>query len=116
MSAKKNNSKKVKKDKPVVDKPDTKTVSLKLFKSGKNVEEIAKERNFTPGTIEGHLTYYVGKGDIDINDLVPAEKQKLIASAIAKHGLQSHKSLIDNLPGDISYGELRMVLAAGKNS
>ena len=58
-------------------KIDTKTVSFDLFKAGKIVAEIAKERNFTIGTIEGHLAYYVGTGDIDINELVLHEKQLL---------------------------------------
>jgi hypothetical protein len=55
----------------------------------------------------------VGTGEIDINDLVTKEKQKLINDAATKYGIASHKTLIDNLPKDISYGELRMVLASG---
>ena len=71
------------------------------------------KRNLSISTIDGHLAYFVGTGDIDINDLVGKEKQKLINDAAARHGFTSHKTLIDNLPKDISYGELRMVLAAG---
>jgi ATP-dependent DNA helicase RecQ len=84
-----------------------------LYKSGKDIALIAKERNLSASTIDGHLAHFVGTGEIDINDLVSEEKQKLINEAVAKHGFSSHKTLIDSLPKDISYGELRMVLAAG---
>ena len=65
-------------------------------------------------TIEGHLAWYVGNGEIDINKLVSIEKQMLIKEAAKIHGTQSLKTLIENLPGDISYGEIRLVLAAEK--
>jgi hypothetical protein len=55
---------------------------------------------------------FIGDGEIEINDLVPAKKQQLILNAVAIHGSLSHKALIENLPADISYGEIRMVLAA----
>lgn len=114
ISSKKNDGKKEKKSKPVSNKPDTKTISFDLFRSGKNVEEIAKERNFTTGTIEAHLAHFVGTGELQVSDLVPAEKQKLISIAVAAHGSSSLKTLIDNLPADISYGQVRVFLAADK--
>ena len=114
ISAKEANPKRERKTKSTEPKVDTKTVSFDLYKSGKDIPAIAKERNFTTGTIEGHLTYYVGTGDINVNELVSLEKQKLIAAAVAEHGTQSHSALINNLPKDISYGELRIVLAANK--
>ena len=92
---------------------DTKTVSFQLYKAAKDIASIAKERNLSISTIEGHLSFFVGTGEIDINELVDKKKQKLIHDAAAKHGIASHKTLIDNLPKDINYGELRMVLAAG---
>ena len=67
----------------------------------------------TMGTIEGHLVPFIADGEIDITDLVPAKMQQLILDAVAIHGSLSHKTLIENLPADISYGEIRMVLAAG---
>jgi hypothetical protein len=114
MSAKKGNPKKERKSKSTEPKTDTKTVSFNLYKEGKDIVAIAKERNFSTSTIEGHLAYFVGAGEIDINDLVNKEKQKLVKEVVARFGSLSHKTLIDNLPKDISYGELRMVLATEK--
>ena len=113
MEAKSVNPKRERKPKDTETKTDTKTVSFDLYKSGKDVASIAKERNLSTSTIDGHLAYFVGTGEIDINELVTTEKRKLIVAAIAKHGIASHKTLIDNLPKEISYGEVRMVVAAG---
>ncbi len=112
MATKAINPKRERKEKTNDVKTDTKTVSFKLFKEGKSVSEIAKERNFTISTIEGHLAWFVGHGEIDVNAIVPLQKQKLIKEAVKMHGALSHKTLIENLPNDISYGEIRLVLAS----
>jgi hypothetical protein len=114
MAAKSANPKKERKPKATEPKIDTKTVSFNLYKDGKNIAAIANERNFTTSTIEGHLAYFVGTGEINISDLVSKEKQRLIKDVIDKHGSLSLKTLIDNLPEGISYGEVRMVLTANK--
>ena len=114
MDAKNDNPKRERKPRSAESKTDTKTVSFELYKAGKDISSIAKERNLTISTIEGHLAYFVGSGEIDINALVTEVKQKLVKEAVGKHGSLSHKTLIDNLPKDISYGELRMVLASLK--
>ncbi len=114
MQAKEPKSKRERKDKNDDVKTDTKTLSYNLFKEGKSVAEIAKERNFTISTIEAHLAYYVSSGDIDINKLVSTEKQLLINGAAKSHGNSSHKTIKDNLPENITYSEIRLVMAAAK--
>ncbi|MEO6188314.1 MAG: helix-turn-helix domain-containing protein, partial [Ginsengibacter sp.] len=93
---------------------DSKIISFNLFKEGKSVEEIAKQRNMTIGTIEGHLSTFIANGEIKINEIVLPEKQLLIKEAVKIHGRESLKVIKENLPEDISYGEIRMVLAAAK--
>jgi len=100
---------------PVGNKPDTKTVSFDLFKTGKDLAAIARERKLSPGTIEGHLVYFVEAGKIKIDELVSKEKQKIINDAVVLHGSTSLKTILDNLPDGFNYGELRMVLAAQKS-
>ena len=51
---------------------------MAAIKAGKDIAAIAKERNLSTSTIDGHLAYFVGTGEIDINNLVSKEKQKLI--------------------------------------
>lgn len=110
LSVKPKKEKKIQKN---IHKPDTKSTSFEMFKDGKGVSAIAKERNLSTSTICGHLAHFVGIGEIDINELVSNDKQKLIMEAISQYGISSHKTLIDHLPKNISYGELRMVIAAG---
>ena len=116
MFTKVENPKKEKKEKSAEVKTDTKTLTYNLYKEGKSVAEIAKKRNFAIVTIEGHLAWFIGNGDIDINKMVSLEKQLLIKAALKIYGTSSHKSLKDNLPDNITYGEIKMVLATGKES
>jgi len=114
MAAKSGNPKRERKEKPVEEKTPTNIISFNLFKEGKTIAEIAKERNFAVTTIEGHLASFVANGELDINKMVSIEKQLLIKEAAKIHGRESFKILKENLPEDISYGEIRMVMAAEK--
>ena len=90
---------------------DSKQESFQLYKQGKSITDIAKMRGFAVSTIEGHLSYYLSIGDLNINDFVSNEKQKTIQQAVAQFGATSLRMLKDNLPEEVSYGEIRMVLA-----
>ncbi len=114
MAAKGASPKKERKEKSLEEKTPTNILSFNLFKEGKSVAEIAKERNMTTGTIEGHLASFIASKQINIDDLVSSEKQGLIKDAAKIHGKESLKTLKENLPENISYGELRMVLTAEK--
>ncbi len=115
ITAKASHPKRERKEKSVDIKTDTKTISFSLFKQGKSIPEIARERNFSVDTIEGHLTGYISKGEIVINQLVSLPKQELILKAVQIHGKESSKTLKENLPEDINYTEIRFVLATLKN-
>jgi hypothetical protein len=114
MAAKEGNPKRERKEKPLEEKTPSNIVSFHLFNEGKSIEEIAKERNFAITTIEGHLASFVAKGELDINKIVPEEKQLLIKKAARIHGHESFKLLKEKLPENITYGEIRMVMAAEK--
>ncbi|HSU49899.1 MAG TPA: RecQ family ATP-dependent DNA helicase, partial [Segetibacter sp.] len=90
---------------------DTKRISLELYKEGKTIAEIAEERNLSTNTIETHLSFYITKGELQIDDLVERNKQQTIQQAAETFGTASLKTLKENLPEDIAYGEIRMVLA-----
>ena len=102
------------KEKNVAVKTDTKKASFILYIEGKTIAEIAAERNLAIGTIEGHLSYFVGIGEIDVDNLVAIEKQQSIRSAVEKYGSEVHKTIMENIPAGISYGEVKIVLATLK--
>jgi hypothetical protein len=96
-------------------KTDTKQVSFSLYKEGKNVEEIAATRSMTADTIIGHLTYWIGSGELDINELMTSKKQITIKQSIEKYGSESLKPIVENnVDAGVSYGDVRMVLASMK--
>ncbi|HVZ96161.1 MAG TPA: helix-turn-helix domain-containing protein [Chitinophagaceae bacterium] len=94
---------------------DSKSVTLQQYRAGKTIGEIAAERNLAISTIEGHLAWLVGNGDLSIGEMVPKENQSLIKEAIEKLGRQSIKELKEYLPPDISYNEIRLVVSMYRN-
>ncbi len=92
-------------------KVDTKGESFKLYKEGKNVVEIAKERNLTVQTIEAHLSHFVSIGDINIEELVSREKLLIIEPAIKDFEGGAITPLKEKLGNDIGFGEIRLALA-----
>lgn len=59
---------------------ETKKISYDLFKEGKTISQIAEERKLSISTIEGHLAYYVGTGEIPLDKFVSQEITDLIVS------------------------------------
>jgi ATP-dependent DNA helicase RecQ len=90
---------------------DTKRISYEMYREGRSINEIAAERQLAVTTIETHLSYYITTGELDINTFVKEDKQELIAEAVHKYGRLSLKLIKDNLPEEISYGEIRMMVA-----
>ena len=90
---------------------DTKRASLDLYYQHKTITEIALERKLSATTIESHLSYYISTRELNVDDFIPKYKQDLIAEALTSYGRLSLKLLKDHLPEEISYGEIRMMLA-----
>lgn len=90
---------------------DTKAASFRLFREGKTAGEIAKERNLSIQTIEGHLAHFVQKGEISIEELVSKEKLLLIEPAIKDFAGGPITPVKQALGDTIGFGEIRLVLA-----
>jgi len=89
---------------------DTKQISFELFKSGKSIPEIARERNFAASTIEGHLAHYVGLGELEINQFVEPAKVKTIAAYIEKSHSKQINEIRTAIGESYSYSEIRFVI------
>jgi len=92
-------------------KGDTHTETFRLYKEGQSIAAIAKTRKLAVSTIEGHLTTFVRRGDIKISELVSREKLVLIESALEEFSGSSITPLKKRLGDDISFGEIRLVMA-----
>ncbi len=92
-------------------KGETQTESLRLYKEGKTIEAIAKERKLTVSTIETHVAHHVKLGTIKIEELVSPEKRVLI-EPLAK-SLEGGITAIKKELGDaVSFGEIKWVIAS----
>lgn len=92
-------------------KTDTYAETLRLYRQGKTITEIAGERNLGPATIEKHLCKYIRSGDIHLQDLVNPEKRVLIEEALKDYDGKTIVPVKQKLPEQISFGEIRMVIA-----
>jgi len=90
---------------------NTQMVSLKMFKAGLPLDEIAEQRNMTVSTVEGHLAAFIATGELNISQFMPREKAETIMKAIKQTGqVHAIKPIKDLLPEDVSYGEIRMAM------
>ena len=87
----------------------TQQISFDMFASGKTIEEIASERGFTTGTIEGHLALYVGNGAIPATKLIAEDKLNAITDCMEKNPKATHGEIKIVLGDAYSYGELKIV-------
>ena len=88
-------------------------VSLDLFRQGKTVSEIAKERNLSMSTIYSHLIDTIQEGELALEDLVPMEKIKIIKSYVLNQENSESltlKQIHEALGDDYDYAEIRAVL------
>lgn len=92
-------------------KTPTKEISYNMFKSGKTIDEIAKERSFVRSTIEGHLTYYIGTGELDVFDVLDRTKVEVVQEFFTNHAGSTSTDAKMQLGDDYSYADIRMVTA-----
>jgi hypothetical protein len=93
-------------------KGSTQQASYDLFKSGKSIAEIAKERKLGTSTIEGHLADFISKGKLDINAVINAEKVKVMIDYSMAHPSLTPKELKETFGDNYTYGEIRMIKAS----
>ncbi|HTI91078.1 MAG TPA: helix-turn-helix domain-containing protein [Puia sp.] len=95
-------------------KGDTNRTTLRLYKEGTSITEIATLRNLTQSTVESHLASFIPTGEIDLKDLVPEHKIESILTAIKSIGGSSLGPIKSKLGEDYSFGEIRAVLTWSK--
>lgn len=86
------------------------SISLELFKTGKSIEEVAKERGLANSTVESHLAHFVGTGELGIDRLVDTQKRELISEWFIRNKTISTGAAKAELGDVVTYTELRFVL------
>lgn len=93
----------------------TALITCAYYKQGKSVEEIAIERSLNIRTIEAHISDCIEQGIININEFVIHDKVNAIAEAIIELDTPLLKPLKEHLGNEISYFEIKNVMAWIKN-
>jgi len=105
----------LKEDEIIKPNPNTKKISLDLFLSGKNPEEIAGERGLTLNTIMTHLIHFIPIGEIKIQDLIPQERYDIIKQIIENNSFESLSDLKQIVGDEFDWWELRLVLKVNQS-
>ena len=93
----------------------TVALTLELLTEGLSPADIATRRDLTVETIYGHALQLIGAGSIRLSQVVPDAVAAEIRTAAARAGGSSQLSPIKALlPDNISYGQIRCVLAAAR--
>ncbi|OUL34328.1 DNA helicase RecQ [Nostoc sp. 106C] len=89
---------------------NTELLTLQLHQQGFSVDEIAQKRNVRSTTIINHLTDLIEKNQpVDLNQLVPLERQKKIWQVLEVLGDISLTPIREQLGEGYSYDEIRLV-------
>lgn len=91
-------------------KGESKKITLQLYKEGKNIEDIQKERDMARSTIEGHITEFIKTGDISVYDYISAEKINTILPLVKDSNDLKASPIKEQLGEACSYNEIRAVI------
>lgn len=84
----------------------------KLYQEGLDLNAIASRRGLSPRTIITHLTELIAAGqDVDISRFVSEAHQRRILAAVDEVGNQYLSPIRERVGKEISYEEIRLVLA-----
>ncbi len=97
-------------------KGDSRELSYQYYKEGKNPTEIATLRELTISTVEGHLSYYVGLGLIDVFQFISKEKYETIKGVAIALDKPLAGVIKERLGESFTFSEIRMAIAYYQNS
>lgn len=84
-------------------------LSHEMFRNGKSIEEIAAERSLSVGTIAGHLSQFVGSGELKAEQFVSADKLLSAKSMLEKS--DNEGSVYSKLKGHFTQVEISIIAA-----
>ncbi|WP_034868985.1 DNA helicase RecQ [Clostridium lundense] len=95
---------------PKENKIKTHILTYNLYKEGKGIEEIAKERDLSKTTIEEHLFKCLTEGmDINVDNFIKKEYEEIIVDAIKSVGGNKLKPIKEALPDQVDYTSIKFV-------
>ncbi len=92
-------------------KKNTKEISMELFREGKTIKQIAETREMTSRTIEGHLAYYIGIGELMLKQFVDSRTISIITNYFEENPKSSLSQAKEKLADSITWSEIKFVKA-----
>lgn len=90
--------------------------TLRLYRSGCTMAEIAEKRSLTPDICGAHLAEAIENGEpLEINDLVPPHRQAAIREAAQRESTQDLRRLKAVLGERFTYTDIRLTCAADRH-
>jgi hypothetical protein len=105
--------------KPISTKPkkgESALRTLELFKEGHSIDEIAEMRGCALSTVEGHLGDMIAAGNLQIEELLNENQISEIEKALENAEENSLSSAKSKLSDEYTFGMIRWVLNAKKES
>lgn len=90
------------------EKGSTRLQTLTFYKQGMSVDDIAAQRGFTAGTIEGHLADFVFTGEVNVFDFITKEILEEVRSAVDQVGLESYTKIKQQVSDAVTFTHIRM--------
>ncbi|MFM8242543.1 MAG: helix-turn-helix domain-containing protein, partial [Crocinitomicaceae bacterium] len=99
-----------KKEKPI--KKSTSEITLELIKSGKKIDEIARERQLSETTIYGHVAQLIRAEKVHISEVMEAKRLSEIQGLVSKIDSTSLTQIKSQIGELVSWDELRIYQAS----
>jgi hypothetical protein len=93
-------------------KPKSRDETYEMYNKGYSVEDIAKLRSMTSGTIEGHLSYFISTGEIDVLKFISEEKLNNIKEVIKRLESENLGPIKGALGDEYTYSDIRFAMAS----
>lgn len=111
-------------DEPVVDVKDENedkvpsyVITYNMYKEGKSIEEIIKERQLKSLTVQDHILKCAYEGfEVNLDDFIPKHHEALIIEVIEKIGASKLKPIKDALPKEIDYLAIKAAIFKYSNN
>lgn len=103
----------VKEKKPKLPKGESAKETLRLFQSGKSVEEIAALRSLATTTIEGHLFQFVVSGELQADRFLSYEQKTEILLKYESNPALGIKQLKEFMQDKFTYFQIKLALMGG---
>ncbi|MDA8234686.1 MAG: DNA helicase RecQ [Clostridia bacterium] len=87
-------------------------ITLNMYREGKSFQDIARERNLKPVTLQDHIIRCGLEGhEVEWDDFIPEGFEELILAKIKELGAEKLKPIKEEMPDEVDYMAIKAVLS-----